>query len=111
MLTCRIQIEFGRRTITVCAEQNEGTVTTPLTVRDSIAKRYRGFAKYEVKGRSPLYEMLASRVVDDEATLDFLARLPEIKQQPNLLFGAIKYLFGAAQDWRQFQALIAEHGE
>ena len=86
-------------------------MTTPLTVRDSIAKRYRGFAKYEVKGRSPLYEMLASRVVDDEATLDFLARLPEIKQQPNLLFGAIKYLFGAAQDWPQFQALIGDHGE
>ena len=43
------------------------------------------------------------------AVLDFLARLPEIKQQPNLLFGAIKYLFGAARDWPHFKTLIAKH--
>ena len=86
-------------------------MTATLTTHEGIAKRYRGFAKHEVKGRSPLYEMLATRIVDDAAVLDFLARLPEIKQQPNLLFGAVKYLFGAAADWPRFQALIAKHGD
>ena len=74
-------------------------------------KRYRTFAEREARGRSPLYEMLSLRIADDAAVLDFLARLPEVKQQPNLLFGAIKYLFDAAQDWPQFQALIAAHGD
>jgi hypothetical protein len=86
-------------------------VTDILTARESIARRYRSFAEREVKGRSPLYEMLSNRVADDGAVLDFLSRLPEAKQQPNLLFGAVKYLFGAQPGWPQLQALIAEHGE
>jgi hypothetical protein len=86
-------------------------VTDTLTAHDSIAKRYRTFAEREAKGRSPLYETLSLHIADDAAVLDFLASLPEVKQQPNLLFGAAKYLYGTAQDWPQFQQLIAEHGE
>jgi hypothetical protein len=86
-------------------------MVTTLTSHESIAKRYRTFAEREARGRSPLYEMLSRRVADDEALLKFLAELPEIKQQPNLLFGAVKYLFGAAPDWPRFKALIDEHGE
>ena len=86
-------------------------MTANLTAHDALAKRYRLFAEREVRGRSPLYEMLATHVATDEATLDFLSKLPEIKQQPNLLFGAIKYLFGAAQDWPQFQKLLTEHAD
>jgi hypothetical protein len=86
-------------------------VTDALTALDSIAKRYRTFAEREARDRSPLYEMLSLRIADDAAVLDFLARLPEVKQQPNLLFGAVKYLFDAAQDWPQFQAWIAAHGD
>lgn len=82
-----------------------------LTAHDSIAKRYRTFAEREARERSPLYEMLALRVADDEMVLTFLARLPEVKQQPNLLFGAVKYLFGAAPNWPRFQALLAERGD
>ncbi len=86
-------------------------MTDTLTAHGSIAKRYRNFAEREVKGRSPLYEMLSFRIADDTAVLDLLASLPDVKQQPNLLFGAIKYLFGAARDWTQLQELIAKHDE
>ena len=87
------------------------TVTAALTAQESIARRYRTFAEREASGRSPLYEMLSLKVADDEALLDFLGGLPEIKQQPNLLFGAIKYLFGAAPDWPRFKAQIGKHRE
>jgi hypothetical protein len=86
-------------------------VTASPTAHDNIAKRYRLFAEREVRGRSPLYEMLATRIAGDEAVLSFLSALPEIKQQPNLLFGAIKYLFGAAPDWPQFQKLLTENAD
>lgn len=86
-------------------------MTASLTAQESIARRYRTFAEREVRGRSPLYEMLSFRVADDEVLLDFLGELPDIKQQPNLLFGAVKYLFGVAQDWPQFKALVEQHRE
>jgi hypothetical protein len=86
-------------------------VTAALAAQNSIARRYRTFAEREARGRSPLYEMLSLAVADDESVLAFLGELPEIKQQPNLLFGAVKYLFGAAQDWPHFKALIDEHSE
>ena len=84
-------------------------MTATLTAQESIARRYRSFAEREARGRSPLYEMLSLKVADDEAVLDFLGTLPEIKQQPNLLLGAVKYLFGAAPDWPHFKALIEQH--
>src|SRR5689334_9939028 len=111
MLTCRIQIEFRAAAITVClADQAKiSGMTDTLTSHENIAKRYRDFAEREAKGRSPLYDMLSRRIADDAAVLDFLSELPEIKQQPNLLLGAIKYLFGAAPDWPHFKALIEAH--
>ena len=112
MLTCRIQIEFVAHVTTVCA-CNAGcrAVTAIGTAHDEIAKRYRLFAEREVRDRSPLYEMLATRIAGDDAILSFLSALPEIKQQPNLLLGAIKYLFGTAQDWPHFEKLMTGHAE
>jgi hypothetical protein len=81
------------------------------TSHESIARRYRIFAEREARGRSPLYETLSLHVADDEALLDFLGGLPEIKQQPNLLFGTVKHLFGAAPDWPHFKALVEQHRE
>ena len=86
-------------------------MTDTLTAHNSIAKRYRTFAEREARGRSPFYETLSLRIADNAAVLDFLESLPDVKQQPNLLFGAVKYLFGAAQDWPQFQELLAKYGE
>src|ERR1700733_15225782 len=112
MLTCRIQIEFARLTITVALTPDEmRPVPAPLTMRESIERRYRSFAEREARGRSPLYETLAFHVADDEALIDFLAELPEIKQQPNLLFGAGKYMCGAVPDWPHFKTMIDEHRE
>ena len=71
-----------------------------------LAARYVRFAEEEARGRSPLYEAFALGVAGDEEVLGFLATLPTAKQQPNLLFGAVRYLFGAPADWLQFRHLL-----
>ena len=77
--------------------------------REKTARRYSIFAEREAAGRSPLYEMLGHHIAADEAILNFLSGLPEPKRQPNLLLGAVKYLFGAATDWHHFRRLVADH--
>lgn len=42
----------------------------------------------------------------DRELLGILAELPLAKQQPNLLLGAVKLLFGVAPDWPQFRACV-----
>ncbi len=58
------------------------------------AENYRRFARLEAAGRSPAYERLAEAVAGDEKMLEFLARLPPAKRQPNLLFAAARHLLG-----------------
>jgi hypothetical protein len=64
-----------------------------------IASLYQRFAD----GRSPLYEQLALEIAGDEATLQFLSAFPRAKQQPNLLFAAVRYVCGTAKDWEHFR--------
>ena len=59
-----------------------------------IASVYLAFAERETRGRSGLYETLARGIACDSVALSFLARFPRAKQQPNLLFAAMKYLYG-----------------
>jgi hypothetical protein len=75
---------------------------------EALAAAYRDFAR-AAQGRSPLYETLADGVAEDAALLAAIGRLPPTKQQPNLLFAAMKYLFGAAQSWPEFRARARDH--
>lgn len=67
-----------------------------------IAARYIRFAQNEAHGRSPLYEELALGVANDACALGFLAELPYAKQQPNLLFAAVRHVCGTPADWNGF---------
>ncbi|HXA27010.1 MAG TPA: DUF2332 domain-containing protein [Acetobacteraceae bacterium] len=78
---------------------------------DRIAARFRRFAQMEADGRSPLYASLARGVAADAAALAFLARLPGVKQQPNLLFAAVRHLCGTPRDWAHFRALLRDNAE
>jgi hypothetical protein len=75
-------------------------------VRQRIATRYRLFARYGAAGRSPVYERLATALASDPFVLDRLAELPEAKQQPNLLLGAVRYLYGTPEAPREFARLV-----
>jgi hypothetical protein len=76
-----------------------------------ISARYSKFAEDETHGKSPLYEDLARRVAGDRGILAYLSELPREKQQPNLLFAAVKYLHGTPQGWEDFRARIEQHGD
>lgn len=76
-----------------------------------IAGRYRRFAELEARGSSSLYEAFALGVAGDAFALDYLAALPVEKQQPNLLFAALRHVCGTPRDWSEFAGLLREHAE
>jgi hypothetical protein len=67
---------------------------------------YREFADREAWDVSPLYEEFAHGVTRDADVLAFLHTLPQAKRQPNLLFGAVKYLTGVLPDYEAFHAFV-----
>ena len=75
---------------------------------ERIASIYRRFAEHEASGRSPLYVELARGVAEDRELLELLARLPRPKQQPNLLFAAVRRLCGTPAGWAEFRARFDE---
>lgn len=77
--------------------------------RERIAALYRWYAEVEAAGRSELFGQMAMAVAADPATLDFLAALPRPKWQPNLLLGAVRYLFGTPPDAAGFLDLVRTH--
>jgi len=78
---------------------------------EQLAEVYARFAAREARGRSPLYEELARGLAADRELLRLLVELPAPKQQPNLLFAAVRYLCGVAQDWPQFRGWVLERSE
>ncbi len=76
---------------------------------DRLAARYRRFAEQEARGRSPLYEACAFGVADDARLLRILAELPGRKQQPNLLFAALRVACGMPRDWPDFRKKFLAH--
>jgi len=74
---------------------------------ETAAIRYRRYADEEFRNRSPLYDQLARGVAGDRETLSFLLTLPTEKRQPNLLFAAVRHLFGTPADWQEFRRKLA----
>ena len=78
----------------------------------TIAQRYREFAGY-ARGESACFTDWAERVAADPEVLAWLTELPEIKQQPNLVFAAARWHGVAAPgeyaDLRS--ALLGDTGE
>lgn len=64
----------------------------------TIAERYARFGAGEARGVSPIYERLSLAVSADETILGLLETVPTPKQQPNLLFAAVRLLGGPVDD-------------
>jgi hypothetical protein len=71
----------------------------------SVAAGYRDFARLEARGRSDAYESLAEAVAGDPALTAFIASLPPAKRQPQLVFGAARYLLGGPPGIGQLREL------
>jgi hypothetical protein len=80
-------------------------------VTERLSDVYRRFAEHEARERSPLYAELARGVAADRELLGLLARLPRPKQQPNLLFAALRMLCGTPTGWAEFRARFDERRE
>lgn len=74
-----------------------------------LRRRYLDFARHEARGVSPLYERLARGVAESEPLLRFVAALPEAKQQPNLVFAAVRRLYGTPRDPAHLAELVERH--
>ncbi|WP_285708341.1 DUF2332 domain-containing protein [Microtetraspora sp. NBRC 16547] len=81
------------------------------------ADRYLRFGRFEARGHSPTYERLCAAVADDAALLGLLDELPVAKRQPNLLYGAVRFLGGPLDDgflpwvhehWAEVSAVMRE---
>lgn len=66
------------------------------------------FADNMATGSSPSYETLSRQVAQDAELCAQLDRLPPGKQQPNLLFAAVRSLDGPTDDWTAFRAFVEE---
>jgi hypothetical protein len=71
------------------------------------AARYRGMVA-QVHGISPSYERLCVGVAEDPAVLSRLNTLPRPKRQPNLLFGAVRFLNGPVDSYPAFRAFVLD---
>jgi hypothetical protein len=80
-----------------------------LDAAQSIAQHFGRFARTEARGKSPLYEHLSQAVADDPPMLRFLSARPPRQRQPNLLFGAVRYLFGTQPDYPRFRCVVLEN--
>ncbi|HSU15594.1 DUF2332 domain-containing protein [Longimicrobium sp.] len=76
-----------------------------------LGERYLRFAEHEAKGVSPLYEELARGVAGSEPLLRFISALPEAKQQPNLVFAAVRHLHGTPEDAGHLARLVEQDPE
>jgi len=76
---------------------------------DTLSTRYKRFANSEAKGSSPLYETLALHLAQSDRLLRFLATLPELKRQPNLLFAAVRHVAGLQHTGEAFENAVFEH--
>lgn len=65
---------------------------------EAIARRYLHFAVNEAHGSSPSYEAWGRAVAADPRLLSRLAALPAAKQQPNLVFAALRWHGAEAGD-------------
>lgn len=72
---------------------------------DAVQQRYARFARDEAPGRSAVYGEWAAGVAEDPEVQRVLARIPETRRQPPLVF-AVSRLLGAEVDgyptWRRF---------
>ncbi|KZL05474.1 hypothetical protein PsAD2_04399 [Pseudovibrio axinellae] len=75
----------------------------------TLEHRYLGFASYEARDNSPTYERWAHHIAGSPEYHEFLAALPEAKQQPNLLFAAIRWVMGRIPEVSELEEALRNH--
>lgn len=77
----------------------------------AVAERYARFARVEAPGRSDLYEEWAAGVAHDEALAAILARIPETRRQPPLVFAVTRMLGAPEAPYPEWARWVITHAD
>ncbi len=77
----------------------------------AVADRYRRFARDEAPGRSAVYEAWGHRVADDPAVGAVLARIPETRRQPPLVFAVLRLQGAPLDDVDTWASWVLAHAD
>lgn len=78
---------------------------------DAVRQRFLRFAREEAPGRSELYLEWASGVAGDPEMQSLLARIPETRRQPPLVFAVTRMLGAALADYPLWRAFVLAHAD
>lgn len=77
----------------------------------AVAARYARFARDEAPGRSDLYEEWAAGVASDAALRAILARIPETRRQPPLVFAVTRMLGAPEAPYPEWARWVTAHAD
>lgn len=78
---------------------------------DAVQQRYARFAAHEAPGRSELYAEWAAGVAGDPGISAVLARIPENRRQPPLVFAVTRMLGAELGDYDGWRAFVTAHAD
>ncbi|WEK60475.1 MAG: DUF2332 domain-containing protein [Candidatus Microbacterium colombiense] len=78
---------------------------------DAVQQRYARFAAEEAPGRSTVYEEWAQGVADDADMQALLARIPENRRQPPLVFAVTRLLGAMPGDFAGWRDFVRSHAD
>jgi len=78
-------------------------------MNEAVQERYARFARQEAPGRSALYGEWAEGVAGDAEVQDVLARIPETRRQPPLVFAVTRLLGVPLEGYATWRTFVLEH--
>lgn len=78
---------------------------------DAVRQRYARFAAEEAPGRSEVYADWAHGVAADTAVQEVLARIPETRRQPPLVFAVTRMLGAPVAGYAAWRGFVLAHAE
>lgn len=78
---------------------------------DAVQSRYARFAIDEAPGRSAVYEEWARGVADDPEIQAVLARIPENRRQPPLVFAVTRLLGASLEGYASWRDFVLRHAD
>ena len=78
-------------------------------MNEAVQERYARFARQEAPGRSALYGEWAEGVAGDAEVQDVLARIPETRRQPPLVFAVTRLLGVPLEGYATWRTFVLAH--
>jgi hypothetical protein len=80
-------------------------------MNQAVQERYARFSRDEAQGRSALYGEWADGIAGDAEVQDILARIPETRRQPPLVFAVTRLLGVPLEGYRSWRSFVLAHAD